>query len=259
VRVIHNLTEVQEDAIIWIPSGNLKVLNPGELSALNEFKVAFGPNIDWFNLDNLDVIKKISSAQCIAPSQWVVPIIQEKVGTATKVFVWAAGVDLDFWKPKSNERDMVLIYLKSQISDKTIAKLKYYLDCLGHSSTVVEYGDYSPSEFKKILDKCFSAVWIGDTESQGIALLETWAMNVPTLVLPRNSWESPEGKMYSASAAPYLEESLGRFFTSKDVAFSEVERFITDCLLGKFEPRKTISLKYSAIGQTIALVNSIDR
>jgi hypothetical protein len=234
------------------------MLDETQIKILNGCKVSLGPNIDWFNSENLKVVQKIMNAKLVAPSQWVVPIIQDKVGKDTKVFVWASGIDINFWKPKYCERKMVLIYLKSQISHETISELQNYIGQIGYKSIIVRYGHYSRSTFKKILSRCFSAIWVGGTESQGIALFESWAMNVPTLVLPKDRWESPEGKIYSASAAPYLDDSLGKFFTSEVLSFTEVRSFIADCLENKFEPRKTVALKYCATDQTLTLVNSIE-
>ena len=258
IRLVNSLESMPSSGLIWIPSGSLKVLSDPEIDKLNSCRVALGPNIDWFNDDNLNVISKISHPRLIAPADWVIPIIREKVGLESSALVWAAGLDLTYWNPSGNHKRQILIYLKTQNSQEELLKLEGYIRSLGFIPKVIRYGQYSRIDFRKNLDKSYAAIWMGGTESQGIALFECWAMNVPTLVIPRDFWKCPEGRIYPASSAPYLEDALGKFFKATDITLPEIGDFLKECAMGYFEPRKIMKLKYSSRSRALSLIKSIE-
>jgi glycosyltransferase involved in cell wall biosynthesis len=88
------------------------------------------------------------------------------------------------------------------------------------------------------LNDCVALVYIGKSESQGIALLEAWAMNVPTFVYKANnpiSITSEHGTLILGpdqySAAPYLTDERGLFWSN----VSELGSYLKD--INHFSPR----------------------
>jgi hypothetical protein len=89
---------------------------------------------------------------------------------------------------------------------------------------LIEYGKYTPFEYVSTLKKLKVLFWFGGTESQGIALLEAWSANVPTLVRYRKS----SFDLYHPSEiafGPYNDENTGLFFEENESALEIINRF----------------------------------
>ncbi len=71
-------------------------------------------------------------------------------------------------------------------------------------------------------------------ESQGIAWTEAWACDVPTFF-----WDNSEpiylGVKYNGSAAPYLDDATGRFFTNFESFTNLIDQWESNRF--KFSPR----------------------
>ena len=78
----------------------------------------------------------------------------------------------------------------------------------GYDVDMIHYGRYQKDEFREKLRRCEFAVVLSQRETQGIALAEMWAMNVPTLC-----WESFvtefNGILIPSSSCPYLTRRTG--------------------------------------------------
>src|SRR5262249_30524774 len=74
-------------------------------------------------------------------------------------------------------------------------------------------GDYTREEYKRALDSAAVAVFLGSFETQGLALAEAWAMDVPTVVWdPRADAEWRGRRFRSGSSCPWLTPETGRTF-----------------------------------------------
>lgn len=125
--------------------------------------------------------------------------------------IWPAGVDDSFWAPNKNKtKNRILFYYKN--GDK-----KLYNKCLnfaiskGFIVDEIVYGRYSRRHYKQALNNSKIAVFFSESESQGLALMEAWSMNVPTLVWNRGYAEI-NGQKIPASAAPFISDVTGRTF-----------------------------------------------
>jgi hypothetical protein len=231
---------VVKPAPYWIPAGDLSSLAKNEIDILSETNLTLGPNIDWFNRENIKVISQLKRVKILVPHYWVTPTIKRLLPNNCQVLVWYSGIDTIFWeKKKTNSRlHRVLIYVKNQKDLENLFLAKSYLEHRQISYEVVRYGSYSQSQLKTVLSRVSAAIWIGGTESQGLALLECWAMDVPTLVLKTTSWHSPDGQVYSASSAPYMTEAVGQFSSSSNFRNEDFENFFSK--LKDFSPRDSV-------------------
>ena len=94
------------------------------------------------------------------------------------------------------------------------------LQRLNDRCVTIQYGKYSQAEYRKMLQRAKIAIFFGGTESQGLAILEAWSCNVPTLIrIPiANSSSLPNESTYGQHCmdyAPYLNQKTGAFFTNK--------------------------------------------
>jgi hypothetical protein len=110
---------------------------------------------------------------------------------------------------------------------------------------VFKYGYYSQSDYIRALERCSFVIWLGRHESQGIALQEALAMNVPVLVLdalslfdyyPTPTHFFPDRlRGLRTTAAPYFDDRCGIILDSvamlEDGIFQMRERWHT------FRPR----------------------
>lgn len=236
---VHVLSDVNalKQAISWKQNGEIK-------------KLVAGPNLVLFPSDEAAVIGSEAIDRHLVPSKWVQDLYQSDLEIIkNKLFIWPAGVDLNFWNTKfaSNKtttKDKILIYMKS----KDIQQLKDVQNILnnnGQEFETVTYGKYEPIEFRQKLTECNAVVFINESESQGLALAECWAMDVPTFVFSPSIVKIRD-RLFTQpnfSTAPYLSEFTGEFWFSKDELIECLDRY----LKGKtnFEPRKWVQEKMS--------------
>ena len=82
------------------------------------------------------------------------------------------------------------------------------MELLGKTLRIV-YGKYQKVEYKAALNLSDFAIFISRSETQGIALLEAWAMNIPTFIWDPHFMIYKERVYSQVSAAPYLSDQTG--------------------------------------------------
>jgi hypothetical protein len=100
---------------------------------------------------------------------------------------------------------------------------------------------YSEEEFISYLQDTKYAIWVGSAESQGFALEETLACNVPILVWNVTSITQEYGQCYphhTASTIPYWSDDCGEVFYNKDDLPSTYDLFLSK--LDQYHPREFI-------------------
>lgn len=78
-------------------------------------------------------------------------------------------------------------------------------------------------------------------------------MDIPTLVLKKTSWRSPDGDLFSASSAPYLESAMGQMSKLTTLSDNDLDQFLSN--LNNFSPRKAVSETFSLISCASSLVD----
>lgn len=201
-------------------------------------KILAGPNLVTRADEQNAICADPAVDICLVPSEWVkIAYLEEVENLKKRVKVWAAGIDIDFWKPQNNHRAQVLLYWKTE-SLSFVTAVKQLLSNYFSEIKVIRYGTYSKEQFREQLDKSFLSIFISRSESQGLALAEAWAMNVPTLV-----WNPEQlvahGRRYSqVSAAPYLTEITGQMWKTIEDLKSLLDKL--PIVLSATFPRKWI-------------------
>ena len=197
-------------------------------------KIIAGPNIVVTPKDAGGILLDEVIDLVIVPSQWVKDFYASfKLGFGERIRVWPAGVEIC---PQSKEkREGCLIYKKSvdkEIFDFVIQHLKSQ----NIDYKIIEYGRYKKEKYFEILNKVKFMIYLSESESQGIALLEAWVRNVPTLVWNRGYWQYKKYKWHGSSSAPYLTKDCGMFFQDKNDFHNKFNIFIKN--LSNFKPRE---------------------
>lgn len=126
---------------------------------------------------------------------------------------WFVGVDPSFWDPLPCEKsNTVLVYWKSE-SESFCSTVENILKEYGWNPIRIKYGSYKLDHYRQLLNKSQFAVFISKSESQGIALAESWAMDVPTIVWNPQEWQYKQHK-FPLSSCPYLSSSTGLVWKS---------------------------------------------
>lgn len=219
-----------KQAIAWKKSGRIKTL-------------VGGPNLVVVPTEANSIIKSPELQMFLSPSQWPMDFWREVDPTIRlTIGIWPAGVDETFWQPsnhdKSNNKN-VLIYCKAQSDGPNFyAQVEQHIRSHGWNPIRITYGSYGQQQYKDVLDQCRFAVFLSRSESQGLALAESWAMNVPTLVWNPGS-NLIAGRIFNGvSAAPFLTASTGLFWKNFDDLVALLQQF--DAWYPQCNPRQWV-------------------
>ena len=175
---------------------------------------------------------------CIVASEWVRVAFEEEVPSLKgRIEKWAAGVDERFWSPSTKKRSKILLYWKTE-SEDFISQIEGVVRKFPFELIRVRYGTYRKEQYRDLLDQDVLAVFVSASETQGLALTEAWAMDVPTFV-----W-NPEklvdhGRVYSqVSSAPYLISLTGCFWKNTDELAGLLHKFMNNSF--EFKPREYV-------------------
>ncbi len=212
-----------------------------------------GPNIIVSPLDHHKIIINSLIDKVVVPSVWVQQLYERITPELTgKIIVWGAGVNLP---QKSSTKGGQVLVVKKHIDQTLYESVIATLHKEKISYKLLSYGDFTQEEYFTQLEQTPYVIYLQRSESQGLALLEAWARNVPTLVYNAQRYVDPqttidvEGKI----GAPYLTEQTGMFFT--DTSFErDLSTFISK--YSTFTPREYINDNFT---DTIAAQHLIEQ
>jgi len=130
------------------------------------------------------------------------------------VSTWPIGVDLQEWNPPPKKREpkkQVLVYQKNAPPEVLSSVLKA-VKSANIEPLLLNYGNYKINEFRNKLSQCSLAIFLSRVETQGMAMNECWAMDVPTII-----WTDSQ-KLFTKfqHSAPLLTAETGRYFYHLD-------------------------------------------
>lgn len=191
-----------------------------------------GPNLVVLPDEHEGVLMSEAIDVVLVPSRWVQAMYEQRSpALAGRISIWAAGVDPVFWRPYApQQRRLVLIYNKLQ--RRRARTVRDFVARLGYPTAFVSYGRYSPARYRRLLNSSIAMVFLTESESQGLALAEAWAMDVPTFVVD-NRERLVGGRPVEVSTAPYLTAATGRFWGDPE----ELASFLSAAALARFTPR----------------------
>ncbi len=218
---------------LWIPEASLDQWPEALCESLDRGQVALGPSIDVLNPNILARLKQFENTKVLVPSLWVKEFFIDFCGLrSSRIHVWAAGVDHDYWKPTFPDTFRFLtVYQKSTIDESEMQFIKDLAGDLFLELKVIKYGDYKLKNFRNLLRDSRALIWAGSTESQALAQFESWAMNVPTLVRKARNFNN----LGIGSESPYLSEETGLCTREDSITRTDLEIFSQR--LDSFNPR----------------------
>jgi glycosyltransferase involved in cell wall biosynthesis len=183
---------------------------------------------------------------CVVPSEWVKREFErDSPDLIGRLAVWPAGVDVERWRPDGGppgQTRRAVMFVKRlanhtterAFDDAMLDATRQGLERAGVEVMTLKYGHFGPDAFARALDGAELMVCFGCSETQGMALAEAWAMDVPTLVWNggNTTWRE---HTYQSSPAPYLSAATGAEFRTIDELQALLERW--DSPGPGFEPR----------------------
>jgi hypothetical protein len=177
-------------------------------------RLVAGPVNALFPTESECVLMLPEIDRLIVASEWVIDLYRaEAPQLVPKIRVCPAGVDTDAWRPRAGAiRNTGLVYWKSG-SETFCEEVERVVKRCGVAPVRIRCGDYTREEFRRALDSAAVAVFLSSFETQGLALAEAWAMDVPTVVWdPRADTEWRGRRFRSGSSCPWLTPETGRTF-----------------------------------------------
>ena len=238
----HGFSEVAENVVVL--SGVPTVIQAVHLKRLGLIKrLLVGPNIMVRANQFGGILAAPEIDVCLVPSAWVRIAYEEDAPTLVgRIKEWYVGIDEQYWQPEprvTKERS-VLVYWKTE-SEEFICQIEEKLRQYDWQPLRLRYGHYKAEEYKALLNQSMFGVYISISESQGLALAESWAMNVPTVVwnLGRLKKHYQDVDYYTTvSACPYLNPAVGVEWKE----LGQLENFLRQApkILPGFQPRKWV-------------------
>ncbi len=215
-----------------------------------------GPNLVVRSNDLNGLIGSPEIDAYMVPSEWTKIAYEEDLPTLEgRMRLWCAGIDEQYWKPVLGvEKNKVLVYWKTE-SEPFCEHVESILKTKGFTPLRVRYGKYTKEQFKSYLNQSMFAVFISRSESQGLALAEAWAMDVPTLAFEPGELML-QGKQYSSvSGCPLLTDFTGQRW--KDVKeFEELLNHYTK-YAQEFAPRSWVVKNLTYVASATSLIDIV--
>ena len=158
----------------------------------------------------------------IVAHEWALEFFRDAPALRAKSRACPCGIDTEVWKPSGDATNRVaLVYWKSG-DEAFCAQVEAIVRACGLEPRRVralhgEHAMFSPADYRRLLDQSAIAVFLSTFETQGLALAESWSMNVPTVVWDPQGHAEWRGRRFaSRSSAPYLTPATGRLWRSID-------------------------------------------
>lgn len=179
----------------------------------NLLNCILGPNICTLPIDNPILINYEKYNKLLVPSDWVKELYNRWI-PKYKIFVWPVGIDTKkFLNTEETIKEFeFLIYFKRRSNEDLLQVINKLIE-LKKTYTIIEYGNYTESEFIEKIKKSKFGLVIDNCESQGIAIQEMMSCNLPLLVWDVKSWvDRGTEHMCNSTSIPYWSNDCGEFF-----------------------------------------------
>jgi hypothetical protein len=222
-------------------------LDEEELSKVLKIKKKIAPNSKIIihhgfshpnELENKEILNSIDLI--LVPSEWVKKLfISEMVGFKTKIksFPFPCS-DIVISNQFFQRDEFILIYDKTEgfrpkpnYSD-FISEIKKFATKKAMDVKIISYGNYDQMEYINLLGRCRFMIYLSQQETQGLALMQAWAQNTPTLIYDKEigQWDNV---VCPASSAPYYDPKVGLKFKNSAQLESSLILMMEKCFTPK--------------------------
>lgn len=207
-----------------------------------------GPAVLDHPLDDPRLFERLPVRRLVVPGEWMRRMCEPAYGD--RVHAWPAGIDTDAWAPAPDaEKDIdVLVYDKitwrrEELESTLVAPVHAALARRGLRVATLRYGSYREQEYRALLRRARSMVFLCRHETQGIGYQQALASGVPLLAWEGSgTWQDPDYyphrvRFAPVSAVPYFDERCGMRFQSASELPERLDEFLAALAGGLFAPR----------------------
>jgi len=252
---------------LWIYNDQKAVDFLGNVDT-KKIKVIIGPIFSLNSGDN--AAKNLKECVMLQPSEWSKKLLLESGFNACAVDYWPVGIDTDEFYVSDEKKEFILIYYKQRFRFELALVIKA-LQQKGLIYKIIEYGSYDQAEYKNLMDGAKYIIWLGRQESQGIAMGEALAKNIPLLVWEvsclghwqpstekeKTMFKDSELAFTEAKSATYFDNTCGYVFKHAEELTEGIEYMEKN--INSFTPRKFIMNNLSIKGQAQVLLDLYEK
>jgi len=203
-------------------------------------KIIAGPNIAVSPKEENGLLEHSSIDKVVVPSCWIRDFyLTLSPSLAEKIQVWPAGVTVP---PKTAKKKKYDFLVYNKIGENILfLDIREFLKGNDANFKIITYGKFNQKEYFELLDESKYEIYLSESESQGLAMFEAWARDVPTLVWERGFWQKGANSWNGFTTSEYLTKQEGLRF--KD--FKEFKVLFLKLSREKFSPREYISKNFT--------------
>lgn len=230
-------TDPESADVVWSPSQPTRYPNAR--------RVLYGPHFSVFPDHRYQMLPRDPRNVYILPSVWCHDLWKAMCEAHVRLAVAPFPVDVDRFSPDpSVTRTECLLYVKRRSSDD-ITTVVNLLRAHGIHYRLFDYTmRYAESEFIDSLRRARFALWVGCHESQGFALEEALAMDVPLFVWSTNRMHQEKGMEHEyrlihteCTTVPYWDARCGTVITNAEDLSSAFDDFLRKIEEKRYSPR----------------------
>ena len=233
-----NINDIKDYDIIYSPN------YPLNSNLYPDKKFIFGPHFSVFP-DNklLQINNRNNNSIYIQPSNWARDVwINMNAQQYLPIKTFSFSVEVDKFRPIENSKNNEIFIMFKQRDPKELEYIITFLNNINVKFKLFNYQTkYREDDYIRCLQNAKYGIWIGRHESQGFALEEALAFNVPLLVWNVQFMSQEEGSNYSdipATVIPYWDKRCGEYFKQKENFEKTYNKFISK--LESYKPREYI-------------------
>lgn len=212
LKTDYNLNPLFTKNIVLVLSGSVALSSAIQMKKLGMVKkLIAGPNVTVHPHDAHRIMLSDMIDIILVPSEWVADLwVSEAPELASKIKVWPSGVET---KEASTRTGKPIIYDK--LGNRAL--LSEIQQKIGYSTHLFTYGSFNHKDYLSALRDAPYLIYLSKSESQGLALQEAWAHDVPTLVNQSTNWKDGQTSWEASQInCPYLTPELGTVFETSD-------------------------------------------
>jgi hypothetical protein len=211
-------------------------------------KFIFGPHFSTFpNQQQLQSLQNINNSIYIQPSVWAVQVWKNQGAEQfLPIKCFSFPVDTNKFKPNqpSETRQNIMIYFKSR-NPQDLHHIKEFLHHQNRTNyRVFEYNRrYDENDYLAYLQTCQYGIILDAHESQGFAIEEAMACDVPLLVWNTTSMNQEYGNQnpdIPCTTIPYWAPTCGEFFHQAAEFIPTFQIFQSKLVNNQYNPRQYI-------------------
>lgn len=217
-----------------------------------ENPILFGASVFSHPLADPELLGRLPAIRRIlVPGEWMRRMFEPYFGD--RVAAWPVGIDTVHWAPAplSAKDTDILIYDKvrwdhDRFETELLTPLRQSIASRGLNHAEIRYGYYEEEDFRRLLGRCRTMLFLCEHETQGIAYQQALAAGVPILAWDRGGyWQDPEFFPHKVqyrpvTSVPYWDPRCGLTFASVAEFAPRLEQFFSRFRRDEFAPRDYI-------------------